>query len=747
MGHAGQFAEIIVDINARGVDRVFHYAVPEMYQDKIIVGSRVLVYFGSRQIAGYVVGFGTPAGEVKVREISGILDAEPVFTMELLEIARWMADSYLCSTAEALGRIISPRLGIKNARVVKLLYPALPDSEMEDALKLLARSPKQAAVLRTAMDRPGLSRRELSAAAQAVPKTVDVLLEKGMLKAAVKAFSSYQDLNLQGRPGSPALRLNKDQEAALREISGALKKRRFSAFLLHGVTGSGKTEVYLQAISAALAAGLQAVALVPEISLTPQMIDLFCGRFGEQVAVLHSGLAGRERYNEWLRVKEGRAPVVLGTRSAVFAPLPRPGLFILDEEHEPSYKQDDHLRYHAREVALKRAQLSGAVVVLGSATPSLESWFRSGRGGPYKLLKMPHRIDEKPLPSVKVVDLRQEIKDGNRGIFSRSLVSAICVRLQKGEQTLLFLNRRGYATFVVCRECGHVIKCNRCDISLTYHLDGSLRCHYCNYQTKMPEKCPSCGSRYIRHFGVGTQKVEDEAKKLFPQARILRMDSDSTSRRGSHEKILSAFRQGQADILIGTQMIAKGLDLPMVTLVGVVNADTTLFMPDFRAAERTFQLLTQVAGRAGRADLPGEVLVQTYCPDHYSIAAAARHDCEEFYQVEMPVRKALGYPPYSYLARLLFTHEDEAEISKGAAQGKEILDKILSGQDNFIEVLGPAPAPLSRIKGRYRWQLVLKGPRRNELRDIIRESLEALQKRRPAFRPVINVDINPQGMQ
>jgi primosomal protein N' (replication factor Y) (superfamily II helicase) len=747
MGHTGQFAEIIVDISARGVDRVFHYAVPEMYQDKITVGSRVLVNFGSRQIAGYIVGFSCPAGEVKVREISGILDAEPVFTAELLEIARWMADSYLCSTAEALGRIISPRLGIKNARAVKLLYPALPDREMEAALKLMARSPKQAAVLRTAMERPGLSRRELSAAAHAAPKTVDVLIDKSLLKAAVKTLSSFHDLSIIGSPRSPALRLNGDQEAAFREISDALKKRRFSAFLLHGVTGSGKTEVYLQAISAALASGLQAIALVPEISLTPQMIDLFYGRFGDQVAVLHSGLAGRERYNEWLRVKEGRAPVVLGTRSAVFAPLPRPGLFILDEEHEPSYKQDDHLRYHAREVALKRAQLSGAVVVLGSATPSLESWFRSRRGGPYKLLRLPHRIDEKPLPRVKIVDLRQEIKDGNRGIFSRNLVSAICVRLQKGEQTLLFLNRRGYATFVVCRECGHVIKCDRCDISLTYHLNGSLRCHYCNYQTGMPEKCPSCGSRYIRHFGVGTQKVEEEAKRLFPQARILRMDSDSTTRRGSHEKILSAFRQGQADILIGTQMIAKGLDFPMVTLVGVVNADTTLFMPDFRAAERTFQLLTQVAGRAGRANLPGEVLVQTYCPDHYSITAAARHDCEGFYQVEMPVRSALGYPPYSYLARLLFTHEDEAEISIGAALAKEILDKTLAGHDNFIEVLGPAPAPLSRIKGRYRWQLVIKGPRRNELRDIIRESMEVLQKSRPAFRPVINVDINPQGMQ
>jgi primosomal protein N' (replication factor Y) len=747
MDHAGQFAEIIVDINARGVDRVFHYAVPDAFKDKITVGSRVLVPFGSRQLTGYVVGFGFPAGEIKVREISDIVDTDPVFTMELLVIARWMADNYLCSTAEALGRIISPRLGIKAVREVKLLSPALPGNEMEVVLQNMARSPKQAAVIRIAMSSPGLTRRELAAAAQVAPKTVDALVGKGLLDADVKTTSSFQDLRLRGDARSAALQLNKEQETALKEIAAAIKKGKFSAFLLHGVTGSGKTEIYLQAISEVLAAGRQAVALVPEISLTPQMIKLFYGRFGSQVAVLHSGLAGRERYEEWRRVKEGKAPVVLGTRSAVFAPLPRPGLFILDEEHEPSYKQDDHLRYHAREVAIKRAQLSGAVVVLGSATPSLESWFRSSRGGPYKLLQLQYRIDKRPLPRVKVVDLRQELKEGNRGIFSRPLISAIFDRLQRGEQTILFLNRRGYATFVVCRECGHVLKCGSCDISLTYHLDGTLRCHYCNYNTKLPQGCPCCGSSYIRHFGVGTQKVEDESIKLFPGARILRMDSDSTSRRGSHEKILDTFRQGKADILIGTQMIAKGLDLPKVTLVGVVNADTTLFMPDFRAAERTFQLLTQVAGRTGRGDLPGEVLVQTYCPDHYSIKAAAKHDSEGFYSFEMPLRNSLAYPPFSYLARILFTHEDEMEINKGAALAKEILDKKLSGHDNFIEVLGPAPAPLSRIKGRFRWQLVIKGPSRSELRDLIRECVDVLQKRRPAFKPAINVDINPQGMQ
>ncbi|MFX4261671.1 replication restart helicase PriA [Pelotomaculum propionicicum] len=747
MSDTGQFAEIIVDISARGVDRVFHYAVPAELKDKVKPGSRVLVPFGGRRLAGYVVGFGYPERDVKVREIAGILDEEPVLTEDLLEIARWMADSYLCSTAEAFSRIIAPRLGVKAIREVKLLRPAFPADKTDEVLSGLKHAPKQASVLREALLNPRLTRKELAAAAQTSPATVDTLVKAGLLEAEKVASSYYKDEITAGFTGDCLTRLNPDQEKAVEEISKALTGGKFGAFLLYGVTGSGKTEVYLGAIASALAAGRQAVTMVPEISLTPQMIGLFRERFGSLVAVLHSGLAGRERYDEWRRVKEGKAPVVLGTRSAVFAPLPRPGLFILDEEHEPSYKQDDHLRYHAREIAIKRAQLSGAAVVLGSATPSLESWYRSGRGGPYRLIKLPHRIDKKPLPHVTVVDLRQEIKDGNRGIFSRPLVAAVFDRLRKGEQTILFLNRRGYATFVVCRECGHVLKCGRCDISLTYHLDGVLRCHYCNYNTGLPAVCPGCGSGYIRHFGAGTQKVEDEAAKIFTGARILRMDSDSTAQRGSHEKILGAFRQGQADILIGTQMIAKGLDLPKVTLVGVVNADTTLFMPDFRAAERTFQLLTQVAGRSGRGKLPGEVLVQTYCPDHYSIAAAARHDVEGFYRDELPLRKSLGYPPFSYLARILFTHGDEGEISKGALLVKEILDKKLSGHDNFIEVLGPAPAPLSRIKGRFRWQLVIKGPRRAELKDIIRECLDDLENLRPSFKPAINIDINPQGMQ
>ncbi|BAF59973.1 primosomal protein N' (replication factor Y) - superfamily II helicase [Pelotomaculum thermopropionicum SI] len=745
MGETVSFAEVIVDLSSRNTDRVFHYAIPPDYRDKIAVGSMVTVPFGNRHLTGYVVGFGIPPGEVRIKEIAGVIDEGPVFTPELLELARWMAENYLCSTAEAFARILSPRLQVKASRRADVLvYPALAGAEMEKALSLLGRSPKQLAVLQKAAGCPGLTKSELAAAAMTSSKTVDALLKKGLLKV-----SAVMPAYLQDAPGdmikTGSLTLNQDQEAALREISASLDRGRFDVFLLHGITGSGKTEVYLRAIAAALETGRQAVALVPEISLTPQMVELFRGRFGGQVAVLHSALSGGERYQEWRRVKEGQASVVLGTRSAVFAPCPRPGLFIIDEEHEPSYKQDDHMRYHAREIALKRAQLAGAVVVLGSATPSLESFSRAVSGGPYKLLKLPRRVDERPLPRVRVIDLRQEIREGNRGIFSRPLLYALNGCLERGGQAILFLNRRGYSTVVVCRECGLVLKCPRCDISLTYHLEGRLRCHYCNHLAVLPGLCPGCGSRYIRHFGAGTQKVEEEARKIFPKARIVRMDSDSTAQKGSHQKILDAFRDGLYDILIGTQMIAKGLDLPGVTLVGVINADTALHMPDFRAAERTFQLLTQVAGRAGRGGLPGEVLIQTYSPEHYSISAAAAHDYEGFYRSEMAVRRVLGYPPFSHLARLLFTHEDEEEVRKGAEKSKELLDRLVSGRNCRVEILGPAPAPLSKIKGHFRWQLVLKGRRRENIKEIIREGLAELERDR-RFKVAVNVDINPQGM-
>lgn len=746
----GAFAEVIVALNTRNVDRVFHYAVPIDLQENVQVGSRVQVPFNNRSLTGYVTGFGFPENAVNVKEIAGVLDAEPVFTPELLELARWMAENYLCSTAEALQRILSPRLQVKGTRVVKKIYSAVPAVELESVLESLGRSPKQGALLRKAATHPGLTRKELAAAANVTVSVVDTLVKKGLL--TISGLSPQEILPR--RLSAAALPdtalngpvLNAGQKAVLEEVAQEIRQGLFKVFLLHGVTGSGKTEIYIKAAAEALLANRQAVILVPEISLTPQIVELFRERFGGLVAVLHSALAAGERYDEWRRIKAGEAPVVLGTRSAVFAPVPRAGLFVVDEEHESSYKQDDHLRYHAREVAIKRAQLTGAVVLLGSATPSLESQLKAAGGGPYRLLKLTDRIDERPLPPVRVVDMRQEAKDGNSGIFSKMLIAAVSKRLEKGEQSLLFLNRRGYATFVICRECGQVLKCPRCDISLIYHQDGRLRCHYCNHAVRMPKLCPGCRSQYIRYFGAGTQKVEEEARQFFPDARILRMDSDSTARKGSHDKIIQAFRNKQVDILIGTQMIAKGLDFPAVTLVGVINADTTLHMPDFRAAERTFQLLTQVAGRAGRGDLPGEALIQTYSADHYSITAAAAHDCDRFYLSEMPVRRSLGYPPFSHLARLLFTHADEEEVRKGAAQAKETLKSLLADANEDVSVFGPAPAPLSKIKDRYRWQLVIKAARRDLLRDLLKKGLPLFEKGLASIKPVVNVDINPQGM-
>jgi primosomal protein N' (replication factor Y) len=744
MKNNGPYAEIIVDLSIRKTDRVFHYFIPSEFEKQVSVGSRVLVPFGNRQLAGYVVGFGVPRSEVKIRSIIGVLDTR-ILTTEMLELARWMADSYLCSTAEAFGRILSPRLRVKDRRTVKRVFPVHTGVELEKILATMGKKPRQAAVLKASVGCPGLTMTELAAAAGASMKTVKTLVASGMLEAVSQGPLSGVPL-IEETDCNSSLRLNPRQEQVLKPVARLLEEGQFGVFLLHGVTGSGKTEVYLHALSTALKTGRQGVAMVPEIALTPQMIDLFRARFGRKVAVLHSALSDRERYVQWLRVKSGEAPIVLGTRSAVFAPLPRPGLFVIDEEHETTYKQEDHLRYHAREVAIKRAQLTGAVVLLGSATPSLESRLKAGKGLVYRLLELPHRIDHKPLPEVKVVDMRREIKNGNRGIFSQALTEAVNLRLDRGEQILLFLNRRGYATIVVCRECGLVLKCPRCDISLTYHLDNRLRCHYCNHTIPAPGRCPGCSSRYISHFGTGTQKVEEEAKRLFERAGIVRMDSDTTTRKGSHERILKSFREGKADILIGTQMIAKGLDLPKVTLVGVINADTTLHMPDFRAAERTFQLLTQVAGRSGRGDLPGEVLIQTYSPDHYSITAAAAHDYEGFYKNEMRVRRALGYPPFSHLALLLFTHEDEDEAKKGAFLAQEFFVKELLNAGGQIDLLGPAPATLNKIKGRHRWQLVLKGPKRNSLKELIREFLDKLETIRPAFKPVVNVDINPQGM-
>ncbi|MGB9803009.1 replication restart helicase PriA, partial [Desulfofundulus sp.] len=574
-------AEVLVSLALRQVDKVFHYNVPPSLAGRVHIGSRVLVPFGRRKLEGYVVGFSPAPDPVDLKDVAALLDEGPLFTSHQLALARWLAAYYLCPTVKALRTIIWPLLQVKGPKKVRGLWP-VPGSAAPDP----RRAPKSAAVWGVIQARPGLSRQELARESGVSPRVVDAMIARGFLRTEERIEPRDPCQNLPCKwVDSPVL--NEEQLQAVNKIMEALDQnsgRR--VFLLHGVTGSGKTEVYLHAIAATLARGKQAMMLVPEIALTPQMIDIFRGRFGRQVAVLHSRLSDGERYDEYQRLRTGEAGVVLGARSAIFAPLERPGLIILDEEHEPSYKQEESPRYHARTVALRLAGYCGAVVVLGSATPSLESYSQAVGSGTYHLLEMPRRVGELPLPSVHVVDLRRELYEGNKGIFSRALQDAITWRLSRREQVILFLNRRGYSTLVVCRECGLVLKCPHCDISLTYHVSGRLRCHYCNYNILAPSLCPGCGSRHVSYLGMGTQKVEQEVRRLFPTARILRLDSDTVTRRDAHREIVNSFREGEVDILIGTQMVAKGLDVPGVTLVGVINADISLHMPDFRASER-----------------------------------------------------------------------------------------------------------------------------------------------------------------
>jgi primosomal protein N' (replication factor Y) len=545
--------------------------------------------------------------------------------------------------------------------------------------------------------------------------TLDSLVKKGL--ATVEQIEirrnplSEKAINL-----SFPLTLTRDQEIAFNAVRENLlkgNKSRPDIFLLHGVTGSGKTEIYLQSLAEVIKQGKRGIVLVPEISLTPQTIERFASRFPGKVAILHSQLSMGERYDEWRRIKEGQADVVIGPRSAIFAPQPDLGLIILDEEHEWTYKQQDNPRYHAREVAVKLAELTGSTVILGSATPDVESYYRS-KIGVYQLLELPNRVtpyENTPLPGVEIIDLRDELKSGNRSMFSRSMSVAIHHSLTANEQVILYLNRRGAATYIQCRDCGFVLRCRRCDVPLTYHLDEEiLVCHQCNYRTVVTHTCPQCGGKRIKFLGVGTQKLEEEAKAAFPKARLLRWDSDTTGRRDAHRLILEKFKNHEADILIGTQMVTKGLDLPLVTLVGVISSDTALNLPDFRAGERTFQLLTQVAGRAGRGPLGGQVIIQTYSPDHYAVQAAARHDYQVLYDKETEFRRQLRYPPFSQLASMIFSHRNDNACQKEA----ERLRRFLINEINIrgiagMSIIGPAPAFIHKLRGRYRWQIVLRG--------------------------------------
>ena len=763
-------------------DKPYSYAIPEEFAGMLTAGMRVHVPFGqgNRLIQGIVVGFDETGGQEKLKEIAEVLDFRPVLNQEQL----WLADELRKSVFSYKITLLKAMLpSLLNSSYDKLLYPTelLNDEErsaifgQEDSLRFSDLDKKsQAKLMRMTqtgrirleyqatdkkhiktekwyqVNHTALQNHDLPRQAKKKQALKEVLLEQrdsrlladlreNFSRDVINYFIKENLISIEDREISrsaayfqkerqqQSLTLNDEQAAAVAAITQKIGQSHSQPVLLEGVTGSGKTEVYLQVIAEALAQGKTAIMLVPEISLTPQVTDRFISRFGDQVAILHSGLSDGEKYDEWRKVERGAAQVVVGARSAIFAPLTNIGAIIIDEEHESSYKQDSNPRYHAREVALLRAQYNQAVLVLGSATPSLESHARASRGV-YDFQLLSKRANPlAQIPQVEVVDFRDYIGQHEASNFTPVLLEAIQDRLDKGEQTVLMLNRRGYSSFVMCRECGTVDSCPNCDISLTLHMDTkTMNCHYCGFAKNIPQSCPNCASRSIRYYGTGTQKAYDELVQLFPQARILRMDVDTTRKKGSHEAILESFGQGQADILLGTQMIAKGLDFPNVTLVGVLNADTALNLPDFRSSERTFQLLTQVAGRAGRAEKAGQVFIQSYNPHHYAIEFAKRQDYEGFYAYEMGIRRQLGYPPYYFTVGLTLSHKDEETAVRKAY---EVMDILRSGLSEKVQILGPTPKPIARTHNLYHYQILLKYRFEDKLQATLNQVLDWTQNR------------------
>ncbi|HEY8392324.1 MAG TPA: primosomal protein N' [Capillibacterium sp.] len=610
-----------------------------------------------------------------------------------------------------------------------------------------ALSPKQQKVWAFLADRQEpVAAQEILAATGVSASVLEALCRKGLINKTTLVL----DRNPFDQPVAyrPAPVLNAEQEQALAQIREALRRNQAAYFLLHGVTGSGKTEVYLQAIAEALRHGKEAILLVPEISLTPQTVERVRSRFGEAVAVLHSSLSDGERFDQWWKIKHGEVKVVVGARSAVFAPLPNPGLIIIDEEHEFTYKQEEVPRYQTKEVAKEICRRVGGVLVLGSATPSLESMYAVEKGELTELT-LRQRIEGRVMPEVRLVDLRQEFKARRFNVLSPVLKEEIAARLDRREQVILLLNRRGFATFILCRECGHVLKCPSCDVTLTYHRQPAvLRCHYCNYQTLPPDRCPHCRSPYLRYFGHGTQRLEEEITTAFPQARVARMDLDSTSRKGSHERIYRQLVRREIDILLGTQMVAKGLDLPNVTLVGIIAADAGLNLPDFRAAERTYQLLTQAAGRAGRGEKAGLVVIQTYNPEHYSIKAVAEGEEDRFYRQELLLRKAAVYPPFVHLIRLVFSGPEQQKVMRVAEKLTALLQKAvqkLALPADALAVIGPQPAMIEKIKNQYRWHTLLKTKELAIAQRLLAALMKAYYRNRPKEVRVI-IDENPYSV-
>lgn len=732
-----RFAEVAVPVH---VAQTFTYRLTPEQSVHAKPGARIMVPFGRKMRTAYIVALHEelPAdlelSETEIKDVERLVDAVPVCTPEILQLAHWVADYYASPLGEVIKATLPPGINPppqgsfvkpKVRRFVRLRAGDLEPIKTTDA---------QERVLRVLRENGSMALQALLKAADIGAATVSSLEKKGLVEVFDEAVRRDPLAHVSSLPAEE-FTLTSAQSAVLDKIQQQINEETYAAFLLHGVTGSGKTEIYIRAMRTALQRGRSAMMLVPEIALTPVFSRRLRNHFGDQVAIFHSSLQRGERFDEWNRVKNGEARVVIGTRSAVFAPVPNLGVIVVDEEHESTYRQQESPYYNARDTAIVRAQKESATVVLGSATPSLES-FRNARAGKYRLLTLPERIAARPMATARIIDMRSVfVRHGKPRVFSDELLEAIQETYDRREQSIILLNRRGYSSFILCRSCGETIQCPNCDVTLTYHRsERVIVCHYCNHRKAVPKVCPSCGKKYIYYVGEGTEQLEEMLTQLFPALRVARIDRDTTARRRVFEQSLSDFSAGKIDTLVGTQMLAKGHDFPNVTLVGVVSVDAGLALPDFRSAERTFQLITQVAGRAGRGDRPGKVLIQTYHPYHYALRHACAQDYEGFYNEELQYRQNHSYPPFVALASMLVHGPDLGRVRADSLELRKQLDA--ANEQRKCRILGPAPAPLSRLKGEHRFQLLLKSRSRRHLREVADAAL----------RSVSEIGVNPRSV-
>lgn len=745
------YADIIVDITHEKLDKIFQYRIPKEMEGRLQTGMEVLIPFGraNRETKGYVIGFSEKCNydPEKIKEITQISQNHIAIEAKLVALAAWMKEHYGGTMIQALKTVlpIKQQEKQKEQRSIRLL---LDRREAKERLSyfLSKNQTARARVVAALLDRPILPYEYVTRQLKVTAAVLRAMEEQGILQ--IEAEVVYRNPVTAKRTKQQSFCYTEAQQAAIHIFCEEYRRGKRGTYLVYGVTGSGKTEVYMEMIEHVIAEGKQAIVLIPEIALTYQTVMRFYQRFGDRVSIINSRLSKGERYDQMLRAKRGEINVMIGPRSALFTPFERLGLIIIDEEHEGTYKSEQTPRYHARETAIARAAMEGASVVLGSATPSMEAFYKAVTGE-FRLLRLPERAKQRAMAHVTVADMRKELEKGNRSIFSDALRSLMEDRLKKKEQIMLFLNRRGYAGFISCRSCGHVVKCPHCDVSLSSHRNGKLVCHYCGYEQPMVTSCPECGSSHVGGFRAGTQQIEELLLREFPQAKVLRMDMDTTKQKDGHEKILAAFSSGEADILVGTQMIVKGHDFGNVTLVGVLAADLSLYADDYRAGERTFQLLTQAAGRAGRGEKAGEVVIQTYSPEHYSIVAAAKQDYEQFFQEEMTYRALMGYPPASQLMAVLVSCKEEEILETACHYLKayaETCCKKCERAGTSVQLIGPASPYVGKVRDTYRRVIYLKSEQEAVL-VFLKDQLEQYIEINSGFQNLwIQFDLNPMSV-